>query len=120
MPANLPTTTAPPPPPPAPKKVEAAAKPALGGKVEFAKQLRAPAPTLPDLARQMAISGEVKLEITIATDGSVKKVRTISGHPILVQAATQAVQKWLYQPTTLNGTPIESSSIASFRFEARQ
>jgi TonB family protein len=120
MPAHLPTASAPPPPPPAPKTVEAVAKPApVGGKVELSKLLRAPAPQLPEVARQLGIRGEVKLEITISTDGSVKSVRAISGHAVLVQAAKQAVQKWQYQPAKLDGIPIESHSIASIRFEAR-
>jgi TonB family protein len=120
MPAHLPTATAPPPPLPAPKTVEAVAKPApVGGKVELAKLLQSPPPRLPELARQLGISGEVKLEITISMDGSVKSVRAISGHAVLVQAAKQAVGKWRYQPAKLDGMPIESQSVASFRFEAR-
>lgn len=117
----FPTTIAPPPPPPAQKKVGLPAKlTPTGGKLEPAKLLSAPAPKLPDLARQLALSGEVRLEITISTDGSVKDVRAISGHAVLVQAAKQAVQKWQYQPAQLNGMLIESHSTVSFHFEARQ
>ena len=55
-------------------------------------------PSYPDLARRMNITGSVNLVVTIAADGSVKECHPIGGHPILVEAATDAVKRWRYEP----------------------
>jgi protein TonB len=49
----------------------------------------------------------VKFEAVIAKDGSIQNLKMISGPPLLVQAALQAVQQWQYRPTLLNGEPVE-------------
>ena len=54
-------------------------------------------PTYPELAKKMAVSGAVKVEVTVAPNGSVKSVRVIGGHPLLVDAATDAVKRWKYE-----------------------
>lgn len=64
------------------------------------------APTYPSLARQMNVTGKVKLEITIAADGHVVSTRTIGGSPLLVGAATDAVKKWHYEPGAKESTEI--------------
>jgi len=53
-------------------------------------------PTYPDIARRMQISGKVSLEVTITPDGHVKEVHPIGGHPVLVDAATNAVKGWRF------------------------
>jgi len=55
-------------------------------------------PAYPALARQMHISGNVRLEAVVAPDGKVKSMNIKGGHPILVQAATDAVSKWKWEP----------------------
>jgi len=100
------------------KGVEPVAR--VGGKVEPAKPLRTPAPQIPELAARRAIRGNVQLELVVSAEGAVTHVRTISGDPILVQAAKNAVLAWRYQPATLNGKPVESKAIAHISFEARQ
>ncbi len=79
----------------------------VGGNVQEAKVLRRVAPVYPPLARQARISGVVKLEALIGKDGRVKKVSVLSGPPPLRQAAVESVQRWVYQPTLLDGQPIE-------------
>jgi TonB family protein len=54
-------------------------------------------PTYPEIARRMNIHGKVKLEITIAPDGTVKNIRCMGGHPLLVTASQDAVAKWKYE-----------------------
>ena len=54
-------------------------------------------PTYPELAKKMSVSGAVKVEITVAPNGSVKNVKVIGGHPLLVDAATDAVKRWKYE-----------------------
>ena len=87
--------------PPAKKRLK------VGGAVQRAKQIYAPLPVYPALARQTRTSGLVRLSAVIGRDGSVEQLTVISGHPLLVPAALEAVAKWRYQPTLLNGEPVE-------------
>jgi protein TonB len=79
----------------------------VGGNVQAAKLVSQQRPEYPPLARQARITGVVRFSATIAKDGGVAKLELVSGHPLLVQAATDAVSKWVYQPTLLNGEPVE-------------
>jgi TonB family protein len=54
-------------------------------------------PAYPDVARQMHITGTVRLEATVAADGKVRDTRVIGGSPMLAQEATYAVKKWKYE-----------------------
>ena len=55
------------------------------------------APAYPALARQLRLSGTVKMVVLIAADGKVKSVRTTGGHPILVEAAEGTVKQWKFE-----------------------
>jgi periplasmic protein TonB len=102
--------TAAPPPPPPPVKVE---KPVtvqrirVGGNVQQAKLIRQPRPIYPPLAKQARISGVVRLNAIIGKDGTIQNLTVASGHPLLIPAALEAVKQWVYQPTLLNGEPVE-------------
>lgn len=79
----------------------------VGGDVQQAKLMKSNPPTYPVLARRARIEGTVRLQAIISKDGSVRKVEVISGHAVLAQAASEAVQQWRYKPTELNGEPVE-------------
>lgn len=79
----------------------------VGGLVSAPRPLRTPPPAYPMIAQRARISGLVRLEAVIATDGRVAGVRVLQGHPLLVTAAVEAVRTWLYTPPLLNGEPIE-------------
>lgn len=64
-------------------------------------------PVYPAVARAGRISGTVELTGVIATDGRIRELRVASGHPFLAQAALDAVRQWIYEPTVLNGEPVE-------------
>jgi TonB family protein len=64
-------------------------------------------PVYPALAHQEHIRGDVVLRAIISKDGHVEQLSVISGHPLLIQAALDAVRQWRYQPTLLNGDPVE-------------
>jgi TonB family protein len=66
-----------------------------------------PPAVYPPLAKQARIQGVVKLSATIAKDGTVQHLEAISGHPLLMEAAMDAVRQWVYKPTLLNGQPVE-------------
>ena len=54
-------------------------------------------PAYPDVARQMHITGTVRLEATVAPDGRVRDTRVVGGSPMLAQEASNAVKKWKYE-----------------------
>ncbi len=91
----------PPPPKETPKRIR------VGGQVQQARLVNQPKPIYPALARQARIQGTVRLQAIIAKDGSVVELQVLSGHPLLVQAALDAVRQWKYQPTLLNLEPVE-------------
>jgi TonB family protein len=68
------------------------------------------------MAKQLGISGAVIMSVTIAKDGSVSAVRVTAGAMQLRQAAINAVKKWRYKPTTLNGQTIESIAEVKVNF----
>jgi TonB family protein len=71
-------------------------------------------PAYPELARKMQISGTVKIEVTVAPNGTVKEARVVGGHPVLATAALDAAKKWRFEPAQS-----ESSGIIDFKFEPR-
>ena len=75
------------------------------GSVQAGKLIRRVDPVYPSLALQARIQGVVKLHLTIAKDGTTQNIMVISGHPLLVPAALEAVKQWVYEPTLLNGEP---------------
>jgi protein TonB len=79
----------------------------VGGKVQAAKIVHQVTPVYPPLARQARISGIVRLEAAISRSGTIESLQVMSGHPMLTQAALDAVRQWVYQPTLLNGQPVE-------------
>jgi TonB family protein len=68
------------------------------------KVLARPTPVYPEVAKRMALRGTVKIEITIGADGEIKHTNVIGGHPILVDAALDALKKWKYEPTKAETT----------------
>lgn len=64
-------------------------------------------PVFPAPARQLRKSGRVELHAIIATDGSVQSLEVVSGDPLFVNSALEAVRQWHYKPTYLNGQPVE-------------
>lgn len=79
----------------------------VGGSVQQALLVHRVEPVYPPLARQARIQGVIRLRALLAEDGSVKGITLDSGHPLLVQAAIDAVKQWRFKPTLLNGQPIE-------------
>ncbi len=71
------------------------------------KVLRKVSPTYPEIAKQLQLSGTVKVIAVVAADGSVKKVEPMGGSPLLVQTAINAVLQWKYAPGGESREPIE-------------
>jgi protein TonB len=59
------------------------------------------------MAKQARIQGSVVLRATIGKQGTIENLQVLSGHPMLAQAAVEAVRQWRYRPYYLNGEPVE-------------
>lgn len=67
-------------------------------------------PQYPEMARRMNVSGSVKLELLVAANGQVKSVKPLGGHPLLIDAAQNAVKQWKYEPGA------EATEVVEIRF----
>lgn len=63
-------------------------------------------PEYPPLARQMKVTGKVKIETTIAPDGHVTNTKVVGGSPLLVSAASDAIKKWRFEPAAKETTEV--------------
>ena len=106
-----PIAAAPPPPKPVtPTRIK------QGGNVTAASIISQTRPVYPALARQARIQGNVVLHAIIDKNGNVAQLEVVSGHPLLVQAALDAVRQWRYKPTLLNGDPVEVDTTITVTF----
>ena len=71
------------------------------------------APVYPDIARRMSITGIVKLVVVVTPSGSVKSTKVLGGHPLLINAAEDAVKKWKFE-----SGPEETSGVVEFTFKS--
>lgn len=73
-------------------------------------------PNYPPLAVRAHIQGTVMLQATIGKDGMVQNLRVVSGPPLLIESAMDAVRQWRYQPFYLNGQPVEVETQINVHF----
>jgi periplasmic protein TonB len=110
------TPALPPPPKPAPHAATPSAPIRVGGTVQMAKLIHQVIPVYPPLARTARISGVVQLIGIIGKDGTVRNLQLVGGHPMLARAALEAVEQWVYEPTLLDGEPVEVIAPIEVRF----
>jgi TonB family protein len=72
-------------------------------------------PVYPELARRMSITGTVRLAVVVAPNGQVKTTKAIGGHPILVNAAMDAMKQWKFEPAQA-----ESTGVVEFKFQPHE
>jgi TonB family protein len=91
----------------------------VGGNLRPPLKVRDVRPVYPDAMREAGIEGLVLLDATIAGDGSVRAVRVLSSqaHPDLAVAAVDAVRQWKFEPTLLNGTPVDVTMTVALEFK---
>jgi protein TonB len=75
--------------------------------LEPAMLIRRVEPGYPALAKQIHREGQVELRAVIAIDGSIQSLQVVSGDPLFLRSATDAVSQWRYRATVLNGQPVE-------------
>ncbi len=73
-------------------------------------------PTYPPLARAARIQGQVVLQAVISKQGIIENLRVLTGHPMLVPAAIEAVRQWRYRPYVLNSEPVEVETQITVNF----
>ncbi len=79
----------------------------VGGDVQAANLIQKVTPAYPAVAKQARIQGTVRLEAIISPEGRISNLQLITGHPLLIESAIDAVSQWVYKPTLLNGNPVE-------------
>lgn len=72
-------------------------------------------PEYPQLAKQMNVTGKVKIEATIAADGHVANTRVVGGSPLLVNAALDAIKRWRFEPA-----PKDTTEVVEFTFSGQE
>jgi len=77
------------------------------------------APQYPDEARAKHIEGSVVLQSEISPEGAVENLMVVSGDPLLIAAATDAVKHWKYKPYLLNGKPVAVETQVTINFTLR-
>jgi protein TonB len=79
----------------------------IGGNVMAANLIRKVEPVYPPLAKSARVQGTVEFTAVISKDGNIENLQLVRGHPLLVNAAKEAVLQWKYKPTLLNGQPVQ-------------
>jgi len=92
----------------------------VGGKVRPPRVITRVSPTYPPLARQTRLEGDVLIDAVIDTEGNVVQMQVVSGHPLLIGAALEAVRQWKYEPTYLNDQVIPVQLVVTVTFRLRQ
>ncbi len=85
-----------------------------------AKVIRRVQPIYPPLARSARIQGSVEFTAIIGKNGVIENLQPVHGHPLLVNAAKDAVLQWRYRPTLLNGQPVEVLTTITVNFVLTQ
>src|SRR5207302_4487076 len=88
----------------------------VGGNVKQPRILHIEQPKYPPEAKRSRAEGSVILEATLTAEGNVDKVKVISGPPMLIEAAVEAVSHWKYEPTYLNGQAVPVILTAKINF----
>jgi protein TonB len=73
-------------------------------------------PQYPQLARQARVQGVVVLRAVISREGKIENLQLVTGHPLLVQSAMEAVRQWRYRPYFLNNEPVEVETQVTVNF----
>lgn len=90
-----------------------------GVRVEPARLMKQTIPVYPPLARTARVEGAVILEADITESGALENVTVIEGHPMLIEAAIEAIRRWRYAPAKLNGKPTRSSVRVTVNFKLK-
>ncbi len=102
-------------PPPAPVKAVR-----VGGNIRQPRKVVDVAPVYPELAMKAGVEGIVIIEATLEANGRVANATVLRGKPLLDEAALEAVRKWVYTPTLVNGIPTPVIMTVTVNFQLKQ
>lgn len=105
------------PEPPAQTDPKPAAEKKVSEGVLRGMAIRRVTPAYPAMARQIRLSGQVQVQITISEEGTVLEAAAINGHPLLRSAALDAARQWLFTPTRLGQVPVKVQGLLTFEFK---
>ena len=88
----------------------------VGGRIKAPRALLTPEPVYPVLAKQAKVQGDVVIDAVIDQAGRVVEMQVVSGHPLLLPAAMEALRKWRYEPTYLNDEPVAVQLVVTIKF----
>lgn len=91
-------------------------KPPVVSNMQLGTILNRVQPRYPSIAIPLRLEGDVVVRAIVGRDGTMQEVQALSGHPILIPAAMDAVKQWRYRPYILNGQPIEVETQITVRF----
>ena len=91
----------------------------ISGKVMAQKVKTKVAPVYPAQAKSKGIQGTVRLHVVITTTGKVTQVQVVTGDPALVRSAMEAVKQWVYDPTIIDGQPVEVDTVIEVTYSLK-
>jgi TonB family protein len=97
-------------------KVIYRAVPSVDSSESMNRLIRRVEPEYPAEARKQNIQGAVVLEVQVLGDGTVGNIQTVTGNPLLADAAVNAVRQWKYQPNVVDGQPVQSQTRITIKF----
>jgi protein TonB len=114
-------SSAAPPPPAATQQVDFPPTPGVGRikvdrEVQARKRISMARPVYPTEARKAHVQGMVRFAVLVGTDGHIANIQLVSGHPLLVPAAQESVAQWVYEPSLVNGQPVEVQTQVDVNF----
>jgi protein TonB len=104
------------PSPPQPETQQVTRPIRVGGAVRPPRLISRVEPSYPPLAMQAHVQGSVVIDAVIDTQGRVSEMHVLSGNPLLIQAATDALRQWRYEPTLLGGEPVPIALVVTLQF----
>jgi protein TonB len=110
------TRVVPPPPPPLPRHVAPHGPYRVGGVVQAPQLVYQVQPMYPPLAKEIHVQGDVLIDSVIDAQGNVTQMKVVSGQPLLITAAIDALRQWRYSPTLLNGVPVTVEMEVTVKF----
>ena len=106
--------------PKAPEPVKPKAPVHVSEPIQFARLVHRVEPVYPRMLVAARIEGRVILRAVIAKDGTIQSLEVLSGNPLFGQAAREAIERWRYQPTLLNGEPVEVETVITVIFTLKR
>ncbi|HYN84746.1 MAG TPA: energy transducer TonB [Pyrinomonadaceae bacterium] len=88
----------------------------VSGGILNGKAVSKPAPAYPTIAKQARAQGTVVVSVVVGEHGEVVSAEPVKGHPLLRQAAAEAVRRWKFPPTMLSGRPVKVAGSVTVNF----